>query len=71
MTIITQSFLTRVFFITIILEVHCNNSEALEKYLKCLFFFFLHPKYMFLSTVYNLFLWQWLEFPRKRLQVRP
>lgn len=29
MTIITQSFLTRAFFITIILEVFCNNSEVL------------------------------------------
>lgn len=28
MTIITQSFLTRAFFITIILEAFCNNSEV-------------------------------------------
>lgn len=43
MTIITQSFLTRVFFITIISEVLCNNSKVLEKYLKCPFFIFFFP----------------------------
>lgn len=44
MTIITQSFLTRAFFITIILEAFCNNSEVPgKKNLKCLFLFFFPP----------------------------
>lgn len=43
MTIITQSFLTRTFFITIILEVLCNNSEVLGKKSEMALFYFFSP----------------------------